>query len=153
MPKNLNILIATLSLFFFAIAVISSGIGLWALAHSQTCASQLKDYVVTVTVMSAGEIAISILFGLVVFLAHKATCLSQEVGDWSYVLGNFLLVTSGIITIVCFSWGVYLLVTQEQCKNTPIFGVAVYFAVAGGLNIFRSPVLQLLYMYIFISTS
>lgn len=139
MPQEFTVLVFVLTIVVAVLASVSVGVGWWALHESPTCTSHpLRTYVTAVTITSTVEIAICTLFILTTLLSYKFYYVNKIADALSYIIGCLLIIVSGLLSIIFFIWGILVLITRDNCMGTPLFAVAIWFVVAGGLSWIRT---------------
>lgn len=139
MPQEFTVLVFVLTIVVTVLASVSVGVGWWALHDSPTCTSTaLRAYVSAVTITSTVEIAVCLLFILTTVLSYKFYCMNKIADALSYIIGCLLIIVSGLLSIIFFIWGILVLSTRDNCMGTPLFAVAIWFVVAGGLSWIRT---------------
>lgn len=137
MPQELTVIVLFLVFIVLLFTSISTGLGFWALTSSPSCTTTIRDYVHMVSVISAFEVAVCTMFITTTLLSYKCFFLHKYVDLLTYLVSGVLVFLSGLSMFILFFWGTYLLITQDQCRGTPIFGVSVWFLISGVVSILR----------------
>lgn len=125
---------SVLSIISAILASISFAYGWWVL-ETDSCSSEMREYVLASTIMFPTYLVLSILF--VVSKVYSKSIPSAVMSAVKFFFDVFIILGT-LVTFAVVAWGNYLLPTDVQCLDSAIFSAAVLYVVTGWVSLMRT---------------